>query len=83
MSLLGEAMLGQGKHAEAEPLIVAANEGLQALRATIPAPDRHTLADTSVRVVRLYRSWGKPEQAKAWAAKLGLSDLPADVFARP
>ena len=34
-------------------------------------------------MVRLYEAWGKPEQAAAWKAKLGLPDLPADVFARP
>jgi hypothetical protein len=34
------------------------------------------------RVVRLYESWGKPQQAAAWKAKLGKANLPADVFAR-
>jgi hypothetical protein len=34
-------------------------------------------------VLRLYATWGRPEQARAWKAKLGLTDLPADVFARP
>jgi hypothetical protein len=36
-----------------------------------------------LRVVRLYEAWGKPEQAVAWKAKLGLEDLPADDFAQP
>jgi hypothetical protein len=34
-------------------------------------------------VVRLYETWGKPKQAKAWKERLGLADLPADVFAKP
>jgi hypothetical protein len=31
----------------------------------------------------LYEAWGRPEQARAWKARLGLADLPDDVFARP
>jgi hypothetical protein len=34
-------------------------------------------------VVRLYEEWNKPDQATAWKARLGLADLPADLFARP
>jgi hypothetical protein len=34
-------------------------------------------------VIRLYEAWSQPGQAKAWKSKLGLADLPADVFARP
>ena len=29
----------------------------------------------------LYEAWGKPDQATAWKAKVGMPDLPADVFA--
>ena len=35
------------------------------------------------RVVRLYEDWGKAERAALWKARLGMPDLPADVFARP
>jgi hypothetical protein len=42
-----------------------------------------TLPAAAERVVRLYEAWGKPAQAAVWKAKLGLADLPADVFARP
>jgi hypothetical protein len=34
-------------------------------------------------VIRLYEACGKHNQAAAWKAQLGMSDLPADVFARP
>ena len=34
-----------------------------------------------MRVVRLYEEWNKPDQATAWKVKLGLRDLPADVYA--
>jgi eukaryotic-like serine/threonine-protein kinase len=82
MSLLGEALLGSGKSAEAEPLIVGGYEGMKAREETIPDPIRFRLAEAAARVVPLYEAWGKPEQANAWKAKLGVRDLPADVFER-
>jgi tetratricopeptide (TPR) repeat protein len=82
-SLVGGALLGQKQYAEAEPLLVQGYEGLKARAATIPPAARSRLTEAAVRLVRLYEAWGKPEQAAAWKAKLGLADLPADVFAKP
>jgi catechol 2,3-dioxygenase-like lactoylglutathione lyase family enzyme len=81
MSLLGGALLGQGRYAEAEPLIGQGHVGLKAREARIPVPDRARLREAAERVVRLYEDWGKPEQARAWKAKVGMPDLPTDVFA--
>ena len=83
MSLLGGALLGQGRYAEAEPLIVPGYEGMKEREAKIAVPDRSRLREAAERVVRLYEDWGKAEQATAWKARLGMPDLPADVFARP
>jgi tetratricopeptide (TPR) repeat protein/tRNA A-37 threonylcarbamoyl transferase component Bud32 len=83
MSLLGGALLDQGRCALAEPLIVEGYEGMKAREARIRVPERFRLYETAERVVRLYEAWGKMEQAAAWKAKLGLPDLPADAFARP
>jgi hypothetical protein len=41
------------------------------------------LLEAAERVVRLYEACGRPEKAAAGKAKLGLADLPADVFVRP
>jgi hypothetical protein len=82
MSQLGGALLGQGKYAEAEPLVVPGYEGMKAREAKIPAQARPRLLEAAERVVRLYEAWGKPEKATEWKAKLGLNDLPKDVFAR-
>jgi eukaryotic-like serine/threonine-protein kinase len=71
------------KFAEAEPLIVAGYERIKAREAKIPVPDKPNLAEAAARVVRLYEAWGKPAEATKWKARLGLADLPADVFARP
>jgi hypothetical protein len=46
-------------------------------------PDRPGLLEAAVRVSHLYEVWGKPDQAAVWKQRLGLADLPADVFARP
>jgi serine/threonine protein kinase len=83
MSLLGGSLLGQGRYAEAEPPIVAGYEGMKAREARIIVPERFRLRAAAERVVRLYEEWDKPDQAASWKAKLGMLDLPADVFARP
>jgi tetratricopeptide (TPR) repeat protein len=83
MSLLGGSLLGQGRYPEAEPLVVSGYEGMKAREARIAVPERFRLRGAAERVIRLYEDWGKPEQATTWKAKLGMPDLPADVFARP
>jgi tetratricopeptide (TPR) repeat protein len=84
MSLLGGALLNQGKYPEAEPLVVAGYEGIKAREAKIRASTKSLiLPEAAERVVRLYEAWGKPDQARSWAERLGLADLPADVFDRP
>jgi tetratricopeptide (TPR) repeat protein len=83
MSLLGESLLGQGRYAEAEPLVVAGYEGMEVREGRIPVPDRARLLEVAERVVRLYEAWDRPDRATTWKAKLGMLDLPANVFARP
>ena len=56
---------------------------MKAREAGLPATARLPMAGAGQRVVRLFEEWGKPDRAAAWKAKLGMSDLPADVFARP
>ena len=76
------ALLGQGKYAEAEPLVVPVYEGMKAREAKIPAHGKPVLAEAAKRVVRLYEGWGRPEQTTAWKVKLDLAELPADLFAK-
>jgi hypothetical protein len=83
MAMLGGALLGQGKYEEAEPLIVEGYNGMGVRSAKIGAGGRFNLSEAAERVIRLYEAWGKPEEVREWWSKLGLADLPADVFARP
>ncbi len=83
MSLLGASLVGQGRYALAEPLLVRGYEGTKARESRIIVPKRSRLREAAERVIRLYEEWNKPDQSTAWKAKVGMRDLPADVFVRP
>ena len=78
-----ELITGQGRYTEAELLIVPGYEGMKAHEDQISDQGRPLLREAAERVVRLYEEWNRPDQAAVWKARLGLPDLPADVFARP
>jgi hypothetical protein len=83
LSLLGESLAAQGKYAEAEPMVVQGYEGLKARAGRIRATAGPRVLEAAERVVRLYESWGRPEKSAEWKKRLGLEDLPAEVFTRP
>ncbi len=83
MSRLGEALLGQCRYQEAEPLVVRGYERTKARDATILGWNDSNLNKAAERVIRLYEAWGKPDQVVAWKTRLGITDLPVDVFAPP
>jgi len=64
-SLMGSCLGAIGRHAEGEALAVGAYEGF---RKTLGEADPRTGAALD-RVVALYKSWGRPDQAAVWAAK--------------
>ena len=64
--MLGEALVGQGRFDEAEPLLVA---GYQRIAASVERPGFATL-DTLNRVVALYDSWGRLDEAARYRADL-------------
>ena len=82
-SLLGGSLLGQKKYAEAERYLLEGYEGMNVRKVKIRASDRKRLAEAAVRILRLYDAWNKPDQVARWKAKLGLCDLPTDVFTGP
>jgi tetratricopeptide (TPR) repeat protein len=69
-ALLGGALLGEGKYAEAEPLLLEGYAGMSRLgpRAA-PAAPLHQ-AEALERLVRLYEATGRKEKAAAWRKKL-------------
>ena len=80
-SALGEAVMRQGRYAEAEPLVVQGYEGLNARKGVLPPAARPRLIEAGDRLLRLYEAWGKPAKTRQWKAKLGLAELPTNVFA--
>ena len=69
-SVLGGALLGQHRYAEAEPLLKEGYAGLKQREAKIPPLSKVRLAEALERLVQLYDAWGKPEQAREWRQQL-------------
>ena len=83
MSQLGEALSGQGRYAEAEPLVVGGYEGMKAREAKIPAGGPTPPARGRRAGRPALRGLGQARPGRGVEAQLGLADLPADVFAAP
>ncbi len=69
VSVLGAALLGQKKYAEAEPMLLQGYEGLKEKDAIHPAV-RRRMIEVAGWVVRLYEATDQPEKARAWREKL-------------
>jgi tetratricopeptide (TPR) repeat protein len=74
MSLLGAALAGRKKYAQAEPLLIAGYEGLKAREARMPAPTRGRLRAAAARILPFYEAWGKPDRAAEWHKTLGQAE---------
>jgi hypothetical protein len=68
---LGEALAGQGRYADAEPLLLAGYEGLQAREAKLPPEARSRPGEVLGFLARFYEDRGKPDEAAAWRARAG------------
>lgn len=87
-SLLGESLRGQEKYGAAEPLLLAGYAGLQKHAVKIPMENPRVLSQAGERILQLYESWSKPEQAAQWRQTLtqgrdataGRAILPAAAF---
>jgi hypothetical protein len=69
-ALLGGALLGQKRSAEAEPLLLAGYRGMKEREASIPPPGRPRMTEALERLVRLYEATGQAAEAAAWRATL-------------
>jgi serine/threonine protein kinase/tetratricopeptide (TPR) repeat protein len=68
-SMLGGALLGQQKYAEAEPLLLAGYEGMKQREKTIPPQGAVRLPEAADRLVELYTALGKSEEVARWRAE--------------
>jgi len=69
-SMLGGALAGQKKFQEAEPLLVEGYSGMKEREAKIPPAAQTRLSEAIRRLVDLYTTWEKPEEAAKWQALL-------------
>ncbi len=70
-SLLGAAVHGQKRHAEAAELLVSAAEGLQKRATSNPHPTRtNSFRNAATRLIKLYDDWGKPDEAAKWRERI-------------
>jgi eukaryotic-like serine/threonine-protein kinase len=76
-SLLGAALLGQKKYADAEPLLRAGYEGVKSRAETLSPANKHNLRDALDRLIELAQATGKADQAKAWKEERAKMDAHA------
>jgi hypothetical protein len=76
-SMLVEALLGQKKYADAEPLLLAAYQGMKKQEATDPAAAKARLLETALRLVRLYEALGKKDEVARWQKEREALQTPA------
>jgi hypothetical protein len=69
-NVLGGALFGQKKYAEAEPLLLQGYEGMKRAEAMMIANWRYRLPEAGERVIRYYEETKQPEKARAWREKL-------------
>ncbi len=69
-SLLGGALAGEKKYAEAEPLLISGYEGMKQREGKMPGAAKPFIKEDGERVAQLYIVWGKPAKAAEWRAKL-------------
>jgi hypothetical protein len=75
--MLGGALLGQKKYAEAEPLLLAGYQGMKQREKTIPPPGRPRLVEAALRLEQLYEALGKKDEAARWKKERETLQKPA------
>jgi outer membrane protein assembly factor BamD (BamD/ComL family) len=68
--MLGGALLGQKKYADAEPLLLAGYEGMKKREAKIPPQGKGRVTEAVERLVQLYEATGKKDEAAKWRKEL-------------
>jgi tetratricopeptide (TPR) repeat protein len=68
-SLLGASLAGQRKFAEAEPLLLAGYQGMDARKERMQVPNRYYLDLAHESIIHLYQAWGKRQKVAEWSKK--------------
>ncbi len=81
-SLLGEALLGQNKYDEAEPLLLAGYEGMKLREKAIPFTANNRILAALDRLIGFYSVTNKPDAVKKWHAERAKYALPVAPMPR-
>jgi serine/threonine protein kinase len=65
-SMLGAALFGQKKYAEAEPLLVKGYEGIKAREKSLPKGASNRIVEAIDRLIDLYTATNRPDQVKKY-----------------
>jgi hypothetical protein len=65
-AMLGGALLGQKKYAEAEPLLLKGYEGMKQREKSIPKEGATRIPEAIDRLIQLYTETDRPEEASKW-----------------
>jgi tetratricopeptide (TPR) repeat protein len=84
-ALLGSALLGRKKYADAEPLLVAGYEGLKKQGPKIPRPKERDwyLGQSLKGLVQLYEATARPQEAAKWRKALEARTKAPEGAAKP
>ena len=82
-SLLGDALLGRHKYADAEPLLLQGYRGMKERQSKIPTDARVYLSHALDRLVRLYDQWDRPAEASRWRKQLEAAKAARCLRQRP
>src|SRR5205085_3919931 len=82
-SMLGGALLGQKKYAEAEPLLLAGYEGMKQREKTIPPPGQIRIPEAIERLVQLYEATDNPDEAAKWRKELDSARIERERMSKP
>ncbi len=69
-SMLGGALLGQKKYADAEPLLLSGYEGMKQREVNIPSDGKLRLKESLQRLVQLHEETNRPDAAAEWKSTL-------------
>ena len=71
--MLGSALLGQKKYADAEPLLLKGYEGMKEREKSIPKSGgaEKRIPEALDGLIELYTATNKPEEVKKWQGRTG------------
>ena len=78
-SMLGGALLGQKKYADAEPLLLMGYEGMKQREKSIPQQGIIRLPEALDRLIELYAATDKPDEAKKYQELRAKYPAPAEA----